>query len=57
MIIVIFIRYLAYVADVMVRERHLNLVLAVVRVVPQLFLLSGFSLVKLDLVLTLTKVI
>ena len=39
--VVIFIGYLANVADVVIREGHLDLVLAIVRIVPQFLLLAG----------------
>jgi hypothetical protein len=57
MIVIIFIRHLAYVADVMIWEGHLNLVLAVVWVVSQFFLLTRLSLVELDLFFSVRKVI
>jgi hypothetical protein len=57
MIVVIFIRHLTYVADVMIWQGNLYLVLAIVWVVPQFFLLTRLSLVKLDLFFSVRKVI
>lgn len=46
--VVILVRYLANVADVVVRQGHLDLVLAIVRIVPQFLLLAGTRLVPPD---------